>query len=345
MSDESVLTQGERPANSLAWKEIVARYRQPSVWRSVWQIVDTLVPYAALWYLMYRSLSVSYWITLLLAVLAAGFLVRVFIIHHDCGHGSFFKSQKANDIWGFITGVLTFTPYYLWRWKHAIHHAASGDLDRRGWGDVWTLTVEEYLGASRWKRFAYRLVRNPVVLFVIVPVYLFVVEYRFAPSKAGKRERHSVYSTNLGVLGMATALSLIFGIKAYLLIQLALIAVSGSAGVWLFYVQHQFEGVYWQRHGHWDYTAAALEGSSFYKLPRVLQWFSGNIGFHHIHHLSPRIPNYNLEKCQNAEPLFQNVPAVTLLASLKSFTFRLWDEQGRKMVGFGHLRTLRKQQI
>lgn len=344
MSDVSVLTQGECPANSLAWKEIVARYRQPSFWRSVWQIVDTLVPYAALWYLMCRSLSVSYWITLPLVVLAAGFLVRVFIIHHDCGHGSFFKSQKANDIWGFITGVLTFTPYYLWRWTHAIHHAASGDLDRRGSGDVWTLTVKEYLQASRWKRFAYRLVRNPVVLFVIAPLFLFVVMYRFAPARASKRERHSVYWTNLGVLGMATALSLIFGVKAYLLIQLAVIAVSGSAGVWLFYVQHQFEGVDWQRHGHWDYTTAALEGSSFYKLPKVLQWFSGNIGFHHIHHLSPRIPNYNLEKCHKAEPLFQNVPAVTLLASFKSFTFRLWDEQGHKLVGFGHLRTLRKQQ-
>jgi omega-6 fatty acid desaturase (delta-12 desaturase) len=209
---------------------------------------------------------------------------------------------------------------------------------------VWTLTVEEYLEASRWKRFAYRLVRNPAVLFVVAPLYLFLVSYRFAPAKASKRERHSVYWTNLGILGMATALSLIFGIKAYLLIQLAVIAVSGSAGVWLFYVQHQFEGVDWQRHARWDYTTAALEGSSFYKLPKVLQWFSGNIGFHHIHHLSPRIPNYNLEKCHKAEPLFQNVPAVTLLASFKSFTFRLWDEQGHKLVGFGHLRTLRKQQ-
>jgi len=345
MSDVSVLTQGECPANALAWKEIVASYRQPSFWRSVWQIVDTLVPYAALWYLMCRSLSVSYWITLLLVVLAAGFLVRVFIIHHDCGHGSFFKSQKADDIWGFITGALTFTPYYLWRGKHAIHHAASGDLDRRGSGDVWTLTtVKEYLEASRWKRFAYRMVRNPVVLFAVAPLFLFIVAYRFAPAKASKRERHSVYWTNLGVLGMAIVLSSIFGIKAYLLIQLAVIAVSGSAGVWLFYVQHQFEGVDWQRHGRWDYTTAALEGSSFYKLPKVLQWFSGNIGFHHIHHLSPRIPNYNLEKCHKAEPLFQNVPTVTLLASFKSFTFRLWDEQGHKLVGFGHLTTLRKQQ-
>lgn len=343
MSDASVLNRSGYPAEPLRWQKAVARYRRPSFWRSVWQMVDTLIPYAGLWYLMYRSLTVSYWITAALAVLAAGFLVRVFIIHHDCGHGAFFKSQKVNDFWGYVTGVLTFTPYHLWRWKHAVHHAASGDLDRRGLGDVWTLTVQEYLAASRWKRLGYRLVRNPIVLLVIAPLYLFLIEYRFAPSKPSRRERHSVYWTNLGVLAVAAALSAVFGLKAYLLLQLAVMAISGSAGVWLFYVQHQFEGVYWQRHGEWDYTTAALEGSSFYKLPRILQWFSGNIGFHHIHHLSPRIPNYYLEKCHRADPLFQRVPAVTLFASFKSFTFRLWDEQGHKLVGFGHLRSLRKQ--
>jgi omega-6 fatty acid desaturase (delta-12 desaturase) len=240
--------------------------------------------------------------------------------------------------------VLTFTPYYLWRWEHAIHHAGSGDLDRRGLGEIWTLTVQEYLEASRWKRFRYRLTRNPVVLFVIAPVVLFLIKHRFANAKASKRERHSVYRTNLGILGMAAAMSLIFGIKAYLLIQLTVMTVAGSAGVWLFYVQHQFEGVYWQRHGEWDYVTASLRGSSFYKLPKVLQWFSGNIGFHHIHHLSARIPNYNLEKCHNAEPLFQSVPPITLFSSFKSFTFRLWDEQRHKLVGFGYLRTLRGQQ-
>ncbi len=344
MSDDSVCVLGKSQASAPAWKEIVARYQQPSWWRAVWQLVDTLVPYAVLWYLMVRSLEVSYWITLPLMILASGLLVRVFIIHHDCGHGSFFKSQKTNDVWGYITGVLTYTPYYLWRWKHAIHHAASGDLDRRGYGDVWTLTVEEYLKASRWKRLAYRLVRNPAVLFVIAPLFLFVVQFRFAPKEASKRERHSVYWTNLGILGMGAAMGWVIGLKEYLVLQLAVMAVSGSAGVWLFYVQHQFEGVYWQRHGHWDYTTAALVGSSFYKLPKVLQWFSGNIGFHHIHHLSPRIPNYYLEKCHKAEPLFQNVPPITLFSSFKSFTFRLWDEQGHKLVGFGHLRTLRRQQ-
>ena len=343
MIDDPNSTQGECQADTSTWKKIVARYQKPSVGRGLWQVVNTLVPYAILWYLMYLSLAVSYWITAPLAILAGGFLVRIFIIFHDCGHGSFFKSRKANDILGFITGVLTFTPYYHWRWDHALHHASSGDLDRRGSGDVWTLTVQEYLEASRWKRFAYRLARNPVVLFVVAPLFLFLVKHRFLYVKASQRERDSVYWTNLAILGMAAGLSWFFGIKAYLLLQLVVIGVAGSAGVWLFYVQHQFEGVYWERSEEWDYTTAALKGSSFYKLPKVLQWFSGNIGFHHIHHLSPRIPNYHLEKCHKAEPLFQSVRPITLFSSFKSFTFRLWDEQRRKLVGYGHLRTLRRQ--
>ena len=340
MTNESNLTKAK---SVLAWKEIVARYQKPSVGRGVWQIVNTLIPYAALWYLMYLSSSVSWWLVVPLAILAAGFMVRVFIIHHDCGHGSFFKSSKANDVLGFITGVLTFAPYYHWRWEHALHHATSGDLDRRGMGDIWTLTVQEYLESSRWRRFAYRLARNPVVLFVIAPLYMFLVKHRFPKAVASPRERHSVYWTNLAVFGMAAGLSWIFGFKAYLLIQLMVVGVAGSAGVWLFYVQHQFEGVYWERAEEWDYTAAALQGSSFYKLPKVLQWFSGNIGFHHIHHLSPRIPNYHLERCHKAEPLFQSVKTVTLFSSFKSLTFRLWDEQRRKLVGYGCVRTTRRE--
>jgi acyl-lipid omega-6 desaturase (Delta-12 desaturase) len=325
------------------WKEIVARYQKSSAGRAVWQIVNTLVPYVAIWYLMYLSLAVSYWLVVPLAVLAGAFLVRVFIISHDCGHGSFFKSRTANDILGAITGVLTFTPYHHWRWEHAIHHSSSGDLDRRGTGDVWTLTVQEYLEASRWKRFSYRLARNPIVLFVLAPLFLFLVMQRFPKLKAPLRERLSVYWTNLALLAIACGMIWVFGFKAYLIIQLTVLMVAGSAGVWLFYVQHQFEGVYWERSGEWDYATAALKGSSFYKLPKVLQWFSGNIGYHHIHHLSPRIPNYHLEKCHKAEPLFQTVKPVTLLGSLKSFTFRLWDEQKRKLVGYGQLKTVRLQ--
>jgi omega-6 fatty acid desaturase (delta-12 desaturase) len=333
-----------RATDPSSWKQIVARYQTPALGRSVWQLVNTLVPYAVLWYLMYLSRSVSWWSTVPLAVLAAGFLVRIFIIFHDCGHGSFFKSRAANDVLGFLTGVLTFTPYYQWRWEHALHHGTSGDLDRRGVGDVWTLTVREYLEASRWKRFAYRLARNPFVLFVVAPFFLFVLKHRFPSAQAGRRERYSVYWTNLAMLLMAAAMSRAFGIEAYLMIQLMVTVVAGGAGMWLFYVQHQFEGVYWERGEEWDYTAAALQGSSFYKLPKVLQWFSGNIGYHHIHHLSPRIPNYHLEKCHKAEPVFQAVPPVTLFSSLKSLTFRLWDEQRRRLVGYGRLRDLRRQQ-
>jgi acyl-lipid omega-6 desaturase (Delta-12 desaturase) len=336
-------SRGEHPAELPGWQELVAPYQSPAVGRSVWQVVNTLVPYAALWYLMYRSLTVSFWITLPLAILAAGFLVRVFIIFHDCGHGSFFRSSKAADIVGVITGVLTFTPYYHWRWEHALHHSTAGDLDRRGLGDVWTLTVREYLESSRWRRFAYRSARNPIVLFVLAPVFLFVVKQRFVSPKARPRERRSVYWTNLAVLALAVALSSVLGLKAYLLIQLTVMALAGTAGVWLFYVQHQFEGVYWARHGDWDYTTVALQGSSFYKLPRVLQWFTGSIGFHHIHHLRPGIPNYNLARCHQAVPLFQTVRPVTLLSSLRSLTLRLWDEQRQTLVSYRQLRVLRAQ--
>ncbi len=343
MIKDSVSTGIEKKTAAPSWKEVVARYQQPALRRSLWQLINTLVPYAALWYLMYLSLEVSYWITAALTLLAGGFMVRVFIIFHDCGHGSFFKSRKANDILGSLTGVLSFTPYYHWRWEHALHHSSSGDLDRRGTGDVWTLTVKEYLEASRWKRFAYRLARNPILLFGLAPVFLFSVKQRFPSPRSPRRERNSVYWTNLALLAMVSGLSYLLGLKTYLLLQLGVFMVAGSAGVWLFYVQHQFEGVYWERRDEWDYCTAALKGSSFYKLPRILQWFSGNIGFHHIHHLSPRIPNYNLEKCHQAETLFQTVKPVTLFSSFKALTFRLWDEERRRLVGFSHIRILRRQ--
>lgn len=326
-----------------SWKQTVKRYQKPSAGRGAWQIVNTLVPYAVLWYLIYLSLAVSWWLTVPLAALAGAFMVRAFIIFHDCGHGSFFDSRVANHIVGAITGLLTFTPFYHWRWQHAIHHATAGDLDRRGTGDVWTLTVREYLESSRCKRFAYRLARNPAVLFVLAPLFLFLVMQRVPSRGAPGRERRSVYWTNLGIAVMAAGLIWLFGLKAYLIVQLTVLMVAGSAGVWLFYVQHQFEGVYWNRSEEWDYTTAALQGSSFYKLPKVLQWFSGNIGYHHIHHLSTRIPNYYLEKCQEAEPLFQTVKPITLVSSFKSFTFRLWDEQRRKLVGFHHLKSLQAE--
>jgi omega-6 fatty acid desaturase (delta-12 desaturase) len=330
-------------ADNAAWKAIVLKYQKPSLVRAAWQIINTVIPYGALWYLMHVCQSISWWLVVPLAVLAGAFLVRVFIIFHDCGHGSYFKSRAANDAVGFLTGVLTFTPYYHWRWEHAIHHASSGDLDKRGTGDVWTMTVQEYLESSRWKKFAYRLARNPFILFVIAPMYLFLIQQRFPSAKASQRERHSVYAMNAAILAVALGLIWLVGFKAYLIIQLIILMVAGGAGVWMFYVQHQFEDVYWERGEDWSYVSAALEGSSFYKLPRILQWFSGNIGFHHIHHLSPRIPNYNLEKCHQADPLFQQVKPITLFSSFKSATYRLWDEKNKKLVGYRALRELRKQ--
>jgi omega-6 fatty acid desaturase (delta-12 desaturase) len=343
MTDETKSIPAKTPVDNAAWKAIVAKYQKPSAWRALWQIVNTVVPYAGVWYLMHVCLAISWWLVVPLAVLAGGLLVRVFIIFHDCGHGSFFKSRGANDLVGFLSGILTFTPYYHWRWEHSIHHSSSGHLDKRGTGDVWTMTVQEYLESSRWKKFSYRLARNPIVLFVIAPLYLFLFWQRFPSSKANRRERHSVYAMNACLLGMGLSLGFVFGFKDYILIQLIILMVAGGAGVWLFYVQHQFEGVYWERGENWDYVAAALQGSSFYKLPRILQWFSGNIGFHHIHHLSPRIPNYNLERCHQADPLFQKVKPITLLSSLKSFNFRFWDEQHRQLIGYRRFRQLRKQ--
>jgi omega-6 fatty acid desaturase (delta-12 desaturase) len=319
-------------------KDTVARFQAPSVWRAQWQVVNSFGPYALLWFAMVRALAVSYWLMLPMAILAAGFLARIFIIFHDCGHASFFESKRANNVTGVIAGFINMTPYRYWRWQHAVHHGTSGDLDRRGSGDIWTLTVQEYLESTRWKRVAYRIARNPIVLFGIAPLYMFVVHHRLASSSAPTRERRSVRWTNLALLAVTTVMSVVIGLKEFLLIQLTVSAFAGALGLWLFYVQHQFEGTYWARGREWNYTAAAFEGSSFYKLPKVLQWFTGNIGFHHIHHFSPRIPNYHLERCHHADPFFRGIQPVTFVASLKSLTFRLWDEQHKMLVGFRDLK-------
>jgi omega-6 fatty acid desaturase (delta-12 desaturase) len=324
------------------WRSIVAQYQHASTKRALWQLTNTFVPYVLLWYAMYHALEVSLWLTVPLAVLSGAFLVRIFIIFHDCAHGSYFNSRRANDIVGFIAGVLTFSPYHHWRWEHAIHHGSAGDLDKRGTGDVWTMTVEEYLAASPGHRLRYRLTRNPLVLFVLAPLFVFMIKQRFASTNAGGLQRRCVWWVNLALLFMVIVLSWILGVGPYLLIQSIIMLVAGAAGLWLFYVQHQFEDVYWERGERWNYTAAALQGSSFYKLPRALQWFSGNIGFHHIHHLSPRIPNYHLQKCHESDPLFRQVKPVTLASSLGSLRFRFWDEQGRRLVGYAYLRQLEK---
>lgn len=324
------------------WRPLVAKFQRPNLAKAIWQLSSTLAAYAGVWALIYFALQVSVWLTIPLALLASLLLIRIFIFHHDCGHGSFFKSKKANDFWGFITGVLTFTPYYHWRWEHAIHHSTNGDLDRRGVGDIWTLTVQEYLESSRWKKFAYRLARNPIVLFVIAPLVVFTFWHRMPRKDAPRRERNSVWWTNLGLLVYFAGLSSIFGVWAAIALQVSIMTCAGCFGVWLFYVQHQYEGAYWERGDDWDYTDAAMKGSSFYKLPKILQWFSGNIGFHHLHHLSPRIPNYNLEKCHKSDPFFDSVNKITAISSLKSMNFHLWDEASRKLISFRQMRKLRK---
>lgn len=326
--------------SSVRWQAIVAKYAMPDTWRSLWQVLNSIIPFLVMWYLMYRSLEVSYWLTLALALPTAGLMVRIFIIFHDCGHGSFFKSQKANDALGIVTGLLALTPYSYWRHDHAVHHAGASDLDRRGIGDVLTLTVEEYLVLPWYKKFGYRIMRNPYILFTIGSFLVFTVANRFWRAGVSKRERNSVIWTNLALAAITAVLWALIGWKALLLIELPIRLIACSAGVWLFYVQHNFDGAYWQRHDKWEFFKAGLEGSSFYKLPAILQWFTGNIGFHHIHHLSPKIPNYKLPEAFEENPLFQIKP-VTIWISLKSLTYRLWDEKKQKLVGFNVLRNYR----
>ena len=322
------------------WYAKISKYSHPDLPKAIWQLINTFVPYIALWVLMVYMVQsgVSYWAVLASAVLAAFFLVRIFIFFHDCCHGSFFSSRRANRILGYITGTLLFTPYEDWRSSHIKHHRTAGDLDRRGTGDVWTMTLDEYLSASRLKRLGYRLYRNPFIMFLLGPVFAFLLRNRYFSKKATKKERNSVILTNLFILAIIVIASLRIGFRTYLIIQLPVILIGGTFGIWLFYVQHQFEGVYWARHDAWDSMRAALEGASYYKLPKVFQWFSGNIGFHHIHHVRPTIPNYNLQRCYEGISTFQEVKPLTFSRSLKSLWMNLWDEKKHRMVSFQSLK-------
>jgi omega-6 fatty acid desaturase (delta-12 desaturase) len=324
------------------WQAIVAKYQVPDTWRSVWQVANTIIPFFLLWYAMVRLIDISYWLTLLFAIPTAAFMVRGFIIFHDCCHGSFFKTARANDRLGLLLGVLLLTPYYLWKHQHAVHHATAGDLDRRGTGDIWTMTVEEYLAAPWWKKAGYRVMRNPLVLFTVGSFLSFAVFQRFAPSNAGRRERNSVIWTNLALVGFIGWLMYSVGWQAFLLVEVPVLFLAASGGVWLFYVQHNFDPTYWERHDSWQFFKAGMDGSSFYKLPKILQWFSGNIGFHHIHHLSPKIPNYKLEQCHRENPLFQIEP-LNFMEGFKGLFYRLWDEKRQRLVGFDVLKQYRRQ--
>lgn len=320
------------------WREIVAEYQTPSVKRALWQLGSTLVPLLALFVAMHWSMQVSYWLTLALAVPAAGLTMRSFVIMHDCGHGSFLPSRRWNDIVGWATGILTATPYAHWRREHAIHHATTGHLQRRGTGDITTMTVSEYLQASRLERLQYRFYRNPFTLLVLGPLFVFVKHRWPARRIARTAETVNVHLTNLAIAALVTTLSLCIGFTHLLLLWLPTFLMTGAAGIFLFYVQHQFEHTYWRDDADWDYASAAVAGSSYYQLPRLLQWFTGNIGFHHVHHLSPRIPNYRLERCHKDNPPLQQVTTITLWQSVRTLGLKLWDEQSGRMVGFGEIR-------
>jgi omega-6 fatty acid desaturase (delta-12 desaturase) len=324
------------------WQGIVSKYAFPETWRSLWQVANSLVPFIVGWYLMVRSLEIGYWLTLILAVPTAGFMVRLFIIFHDCCHGSFLKTMKANDRLGLVLGVFVLTPFYQWKHSHAIHHATAGDLDRRGVGDVYTMTVEEYLASPWYKRLGYRIMRSPMILFTVGSFFVFTLTHRFSEKNAGKRERSSVIWTNIALAAVVAWLMIEIGWAAFLLVEVPILLIACSSGVWLFYVQHNFDPTYWERHADWEFFNAGMDGSSFYKLPKVLQWFTGNIGFHHIHHLSPKIPNYKLEECHVENPVFQIEP-LTLRDSLKSLFFRLWDEKEKMLVGWDALKRYRRK--
>ncbi|MBM7692754.1 omega-6 fatty acid desaturase (delta-12 desaturase) [Peribacillus deserti] len=328
--------------NTKTLKKQVAPFEKSTTKESVWQIINTIGPFVILWYLAYISLSVSFWLSLVPAVIAAGFLTRIFIIFHDCTHHSFFKNRKANRAVGTAMGVLTLFPFDQWGHEHSVHHATSGNLDKRGTGDIWTLTVDEYLAAPLKLRIAYRIYRNPIVMLGLGPIWVFLIKNRFNRKGARKKERMNTYLTNVLILLLAGLLSWAVGWQEFLLVQGSIFWISGAAGIWLFYVQHTFEDSYFEEDKEWEYVKAAVEGSSFYKLPKLLQFLTGNIGFHHVHHLSPRVPNYKLEEAhEKTEPL-KNVPTITLATSLKSIRFRLWDEQHKNFVSFKEIKHLTK---
>jgi acyl-lipid omega-6 desaturase (Delta-12 desaturase) len=326
------------PNDATNWLGIISKYNYPDLGKSWWQVINSVIPYLGLWVVMYYSLSISYWLTLLLAVLATGFLIRIFIIFHDCGHGSFFKQTWLNKLVGIPLGLLVFTPYHRWHRDHKKHHETVGNLDNRGIGDVKTLTVDEYNNLSDWGRLRYRLYRHPLFLIAIAPLLLFLLQHRIPKAYMNKSQHLYLQLSNLAIAAAILLLIWLIGFKAFVLIQLPIIYIASVIGVWLFYVQHQFEDVIWVRSQDWDHKTLSLEGSSFFKLPRILQWFTGNIGFHHIHHLSPRIPNYKLPKCHYENEVFHSIKPVTLRTSFKTARLKLWDEHKRRLITFSELR-------
>lgn len=304
------------------------------------QLLNTFPPYFILLVLAYLAMDVSIWLTVGLSILAAGFVVRIFIIFHDCTHGSFFKSKKANAVLGTITGTLTLFAYEKWKREHSIHHASSGNLDKRGIGDIWVMTVEEYVAASKWERMKYRLYRNPLVMFGLGPLFLVLVSSRFNRKDARKKERNNTYLINALLVVIYTGMILLIGWQAFVLIQGVTMFTAGALGIWLFYIQHTFEDSYFEDESEWDYVKAAVEGSSYYQLPKLLQWVTGNIGFHHVHHLSPRVPNYHLEQAHVSTPPLHKATTITLMTSLKSLRYKVYDAKNKTFVTFRDIRHL-----
>jgi acyl-lipid omega-6 desaturase (Delta-12 desaturase) len=340
VADAPVQAIANKPRAKAWWLAPLEPYTGADLRRSIVFLFTSVVPYVALWVAMYYLLDVSYLLTLLVAFPAAGFLVRTFIVFHDCGHGSFMPNKRWNHWVGIVTGLLVFNPFHAWTHDHAGHHATSGDLDHRGAGDVETLTVTEYRSKSWLGRLGYRLMRSPFVMFTVGPLWALAIEPRLIPISKRARIRRSHALTNVGVAVIVGGLILLIGWQKWLEIQLPLVLLGGAAGVWLFYVQHQFEAAYWTSADDWDYCEAALKGSSYLKLPKVLQFFSGNIGLHHVHHLQPRIPNYNLQRAHDENQFLHDVPTIGLWSGIKTVNLKLIDERSGRMVTFAQARRL-----
>jgi omega-6 fatty acid desaturase (delta-12 desaturase) len=325
--------------NRHPWRSIVRRYEQQNDRRALLQIGTTVVPLLAVFMLARRLIPVSVIASLALAVPAACLLIRAFIIMHDCGHGSFLSSRRLSNLVGWLAGVLTVTPYGQWRRDHALHHASAGDLDRRGHGDVKTLTVREFVALSTFARWRYRLLRHPVAMLGLGPLHLIFTQRITPPgTPLHDPQTRSVWSTNAGIVCFLSVLGYVFGWRVLVLTYVPAIYIAASGGIWLFYVQHQFEETYWAAHPEWDYLTAALRGSSYLKLPAALQWVTGSIGVHHVHHLSPRIPNYRLQRCHDENPLFQEVTTITWREGFRAFRLSLWDENQQRLVAFSEVR-------
>jgi omega-6 fatty acid desaturase (delta-12 desaturase) len=323
-----------------AWRQTIARYERASTGRSLFDLATSVVPYLVLTVVMYLSLNVSVWLTLALSIPTAGFLLRTFIVFHDCAHGSFLKTKRGNLWLGRFTAFLVFQPFANWRHNHAVHHGTAGDLDRRGTGDVPTLTVAEYAESGWKKRLGYRLFRSPVVMFGIGPIWSLMIGPRIWSKNQRPRMRHSVWLTNLALLVVIGAIFWFVGPVAWLLVQMPVAIIAGTMGVWMFYVQHQFEDVYWENSENWSYDDAALQGSSYLKLPKVLQFFTGNIGLHHVHHLSAKVPNYNLQRAHDPNEVFRDVPVLTVRDGLRAVRLKLIDPESGRLLTWSEAKAL-----